>query len=308
MLDSLAPGIISHIIMSRLHPPAFDLLDAELKRCLEGNAADLAYHFAIGRLQRLSDSDGAPATDKELRKILIDLAPNIRHASLRQAAKLNRPQPEPHRQRSFPWPQFQQTPWDWQQFAWGSALSAGLSAAGLCALPFLQGHLAGIKPSLIAVAEMEMPRWVTTNGRSSSELVKTAQTFAEITQQSMKTPIKSVAEWQTVVNQWQDTIALLQQVTAKSPEYPTAQRLIQQYQQQQTQAQQYLKTEKASHEALKVAKARVRWFSRKAKGMNPQEKAQAIAQIKQQLKPVTIATTGYTSGKATLAQIEKAMK
>ncbi len=307
--------------MSRLHPSAFDLLDAELQRCIHGSSAELAYQFAIARLQRLCDTAGPPAAAQELRKILIDLAPQISATALRQAAQLNTAQLNTAQCREATIGAARngyrpiglsrlrsrlRSVFDPFSFTWGSRLTWAslLSAVGLFAFPRSPVPLPGITAMNTtmntAIAEMSLPR--------SGELIQTAKTFAAITQQSMQAKALSVQEWQRVIEQWQESIDLLQQVSPASPEHATAQQLIQQYQHQQAQAQQQLHAEKASATALQVAKARVRWFTPKASHMNRQEKAKAIHQIEQQLKPVIPDTTGYASGKVVLAEIKQKMR
>jgi hypothetical protein len=298
--------------MSRLHPAAFNLLDAELQRCLHGSSAELAYQFAIARLQRLCDTAGPPVAAQELRKILIDLAPQISPTALRQAAQLNTAQyhtetigADRNGYRPAGLAGFRSI---FHRFTltWGLSLTWAtlLSAVGLFAFPRSPVPLPGIAAMNTAmntaIAEMSLPR--------SGELVQTAKTFATITQQSMPAKALSVQEWQRVIEQWQESIDLLQQVSPQSAEHATAQQLIRQYQHQQVQAQQHLRAEKASATALQVAKARVRWFIPKAAQMNPQEKAKAIHQIEQQLKPVIPNTTGYASRQVILAEMKQKMR
>jgi hypothetical protein len=274
--------------MSRLNQTAFDLLDAELQRSISGTSADLAYQFAKERLQRLCQADGMPANYPELRKILIDLAPKIRPSILRKAAAANCPRESLYCRVSHLF--------DWNPLT----VSVILGTAGLVALPFMRLSLPSIAPVTATIAEVNPPR--------SNEIIQTATTFASITQQSMKSQSLSVKEWQIVIDQWQESIDLLQQVSPQAQDYPAAKTLIQKYQQQQTKAQQRQQAEKTSAQALKVAQARVKWFSNKAKQMNAAEKALAIAQIDRQLKPVVAGTTGYAASKALALKMKQQMR
>jgi hypothetical protein len=274
--------------MSRLNQTAFDLLDAELQRSISGNSADLAYQFAKERLQRLCHADGVPANYQELRKILIDLAPKIRTSTLRKAAAANCPKVSLYCRMSH-W-------FDWNPLT----VSMILGTAGLVALPFMRLPLPPIAPMTTTIAEVNPSR--------SNEIIQTATAFASITQQSMKSQSLSVQEWRIVIEQWQESIDLLQQVSSQAKDYPTAQNLIQQYQQQQAQAKQRQQTEKASAQAFKVAQARVKWFGNRAKKMNAAEKAQAIAQIDRQLKPVVAGTTGYEARKTLTLKMKQQMR
>jgi hypothetical protein len=308
ILDPISPRYFS-IVMTRLNQAAFDLLDAELKRCISGSSADLAYHFAYGRLQRLCEAEGHPVTYKELRKTLIDVAPKIRNSVLRKAAAVNCPKIKSTlrvKQNSANLLAHLSGWLGWHPVALGGAIGT----MGLVALPFMHWKLPGVSTLSIPTLSIPIPTEVVTEVEvpRSGELIQTATTFAGITQQSMKAKALSAQEWQTIVNQWQEAIDLLKQVSADAPDHKIAQSLIQQYQQQQTHARRQLQAEKASASALKVAKARVNWFANKAKKMNPQERAKAIQQIDRQLQPVTPNTTGYDDGKALLTKMKQQMR
>jgi hypothetical protein len=281
--------------MVRLNQAAFDLLDAELRRCIEDSPSGLAYQFATGRLQRLSRAAGPPASYAELRQILTDLAPNIRSSVLRQAAATNRRSTMTSGRSAIT----RLEPFSFRPMA----IAIPIVATGLFALPSLQlpalDQLPGFTFTAAAVAEVELPR--------SSELIQTATTFASITQQTMSAKALSEPEWQTVISQWQESIELLQQVSPQHHDYKTAQTLIQQYHEQQVQAQKRLALEKKAIQALQVAQARVIWFSPKLQKMTPIEKAQALRQIERQLQPVTAQTKGHLAATTMLAQMKTQM-
>jgi hypothetical protein len=282
--------------MVRLNQAAFDLLDTELRRCIEDSPSGLAYQFAAGRLQRLSRASGPPASYAELRQILTDLAPNIRNSVLRQAAATNRLSAVTPRRSTIT----RAEPFSFRPMA----IAIPIVATGLFALPSLQlpalNQLSGATFTAAAVTEVELPR--------SSELIQTATTFASITQQTMTAKALSAPEWQTVISQWQESIELLQQVSPQHRDYKTAQTLIQQYQQHQSQAQQRLALEKKATQALQVAQARVTWFSPKLQKMTPIEKAQALRQIERQLQPVTAQTKGHLAATTMLAKMKTQMQ
>jgi hypothetical protein len=281
--------------MARLNQAAIALLDEELRRrtqvrvlvasgsqtSTEAETAGVIYELLSQRLDRLHRASGQPISYSELRRTIVDLLPDFSDPVLRRSARLNRPKPK------F-WGTLQQ-----RWIAAGALATFGIGAAGVEAMqqPQYQQSVQQwlkqveqasntIKVPQMIVAEVEMPR--------SSELIPTAQTFAQIVEQSMRAPTLSVTEWRTVVNQWQEAIELLQQVPRRDRDYKTAQTLITQYQKQQYQAKKRLKSETAASDALKIAKTRWKLISKQRSFLKPREittlRQQSITQL-DRIKP-----------------------
>jgi hypothetical protein len=308
--------------MLRLNQAAFDLLQVELRsrsrsayaKVKFGDALksldtfstnvssaendDIVNELVAHRLKRLHDSVGNSATYRELRKIVVDLIPNFPDAVLHKAAQLNRPALA---EVPMMWPALPLLQWS------NLVLGAMVGGIGVLVLPLLQTsgspnwvqlakalNLPMIAAPTIGpttpptIAPVALPR--------SNELIPTAETFAGIVQQNMA-PDKalSAAEWQTVINQWQEAIDLLAQVPASDPEYAKAQQLIRTYEPQQMQAKQRLKQERQASEALKSATGRVNWLRSRAKQMTPAQTAEARKAVAAQLQPVVPGTTGYAA-------------
>ncbi|MEO0352755.1 MAG: hypothetical protein AAF282_22170, partial [Cyanobacteria bacterium P01_A01_bin.15] len=80
--------------MPRLCDRAYSLLDTELKRLCQGKPAEqVRRNIVAKRLLRLRDQDGPPATYAELKEAIEDIFPEFNQRILKQAAKLNRPNP-----------------------------------------------------------------------------------------------------------------------------------------------------------------------------------------------------------------------
>ncbi|MBE9030306.1 hypothetical protein IQ266_11240 [filamentous cyanobacterium LEGE 11480] len=314
--------------MVRLNQAALDLLQVELRRrtrsayqqvgfsdALESldassavatvspaEAADIANELVAHRLKRLHDSQGNPVTYIQLRQSVVDLIPGFPDTVLRRAAKLNRPRlaEVPLVSPSLPLVQ-------WSNLV----LGVMVGGVGVLAMPFLrtsvQTNWARVGQNLNfpmfstpAIAEVEASR--------SLDLIATAKTFAAIVQQRMRATALSTQEWHSVVSQWQEAIDLLQQVPSDDAVYADAQQLMQQYQQQQSQAQQRLKQEQQSRAALKSANGRSAWLLKRLKTMNGKQKAAALNQVEQQLKPVVPGTTSYADAKVLRDRLKQQFK
>lgn len=80
--------------MPRLSNRAYSLLDKELKRLCEGKPAEQIRRNIVGkRLQKMCEQEGAPATYAELKDAVDDIFPEFDEKILKQAAKLNLPNP-----------------------------------------------------------------------------------------------------------------------------------------------------------------------------------------------------------------------
>jgi hypothetical protein len=259
---------------------------------------DIVNELVVHRLKRLHDSAGNSATYRELRKIVVDLIPNFPDAVLHQAAKLNRPALA---EVPMVWPALPLTQW--------STLVLGVMVGGIgvLVLPLLQSSGSPYWVQLAKNLNLPMvappqigPTSAPTIGQVASprshELIPTAETFAGIVQQQMSpTNALTAAEWQTVMNQWQEAIDLLAQVPAADADYAKAQKQIRSYKQQQMQAKQRLKQERQASEALKSATGRVNWLQSRAAKMTPAQKVAARKAVAVQLQPVVPGTTGYAA-------------
>lgn len=307
--------------MLRLNQAAFDLLHRELRRrsrstyaqvafsdalrsldqaatapASPAEAADIANQLIFHRLQRLHDSQGNPVTYRELRQLVVDLIPNFPDKLLRQAAKLNRPT-----LTEMPpavWPSLPLLQWS------NLVLGAMVGGAGVMVLPLFQAYIPALnqdgrlpKFSTPAIAEADLPR--------SGELIPTAKTFAKIVQQRMQTQQLSVQEWQSVVNQWQESIDLLQQVLPNDRDYIQAQTLIATYKKQQILAEQQLVRERQAREAVKAATGRANWLIKRWPGMSSQQKASAIQEIRSLLQPVGEDSLEYLAAQQLLARMQQ---
>ncbi|MBM0743283.1 hypothetical protein JOY44_16965 [Phormidium sp. CLA17] len=78
--------------MFRLNKSAFEILNAELRRCNTNDvASQVQQQIVLKRLEKLRLQTGTPLTEDELRETLNDLFPNFNPKVLKQAAKANRP-------------------------------------------------------------------------------------------------------------------------------------------------------------------------------------------------------------------------
>lgn len=79
--------------MSRLTDRAFEIMRAEIRRCVTvaGTPGQSLETIALNRLERLRTRNGPPATLTELRDTVHDLFPQFSEKVLKKAAKANRP-------------------------------------------------------------------------------------------------------------------------------------------------------------------------------------------------------------------------
>lgn len=77
--------------MSRLNRRAWEILRAEVEKCAGKDAlGKIEQKMVLEDLEKLRSQDGKPASEEELRKIVISTYPQFRHNSLSKAAKANR--------------------------------------------------------------------------------------------------------------------------------------------------------------------------------------------------------------------------
>ena len=80
--------------MPRLSDRAYSLLDKELKRLCAGKPAEqIRRNIVAKRLQKMCEQEGPPATYSELKDVVDDIFPEFDQRVLKQAAKLNLPNP-----------------------------------------------------------------------------------------------------------------------------------------------------------------------------------------------------------------------
>ncbi len=281
---------------------ALKSLDADQVSVSTAESEEIVNHLVAHRLQRLHDREGNSATYGDLRQVVMDLIPNFPDAVLHKAAKLNRPALA---EVPMAWPGLPLMQWS------NLVLGAMVGGIGVLVLPLMQAFGAPdwramtqqLKLPMVAVptiATVDLPR--------SNELIPTAETFAGIVRQSMQAPALSAAEWQKVINQWQEAIDLLAQVPPSDFEYRHAQHLIQSYQQQQTEAKARLQQERQATEAVKVAQGRVNWLLKRIKQMPPKQRAEALKAVEVQLQPVGKRTTHYVAGQQLRDRLKQAIK
>jgi hypothetical protein len=226
---------------------ALKSFDADQTSVSTAESEDMVNQLVAHRLQRLHDRSGNSATYGELRQTVVDLIPNFPDTVLHKAAKLNRPALA---EVPMAWPGLPLMQWS------SLVLGAMVGGIGVLVLPLMQSFgtpdwrvmAQQLKLPMVSVppiATLDLPR--------SNELIPTAETFAGIVRQSMQAPALSAAEWQKVINQWQEAIDLLAQVPQSDFEYRNAQHLIQSYKQQQTQAKTQLQQERQATETGELA-------------------------------------------------------
>lgn len=77
--------------MSRLNRRAWEILRAEVEKCAGKDAlGKIEQKMVLEDLEKLRSQDGTPASEEELRKIVISTYPQFSHNSLSKAAKANR--------------------------------------------------------------------------------------------------------------------------------------------------------------------------------------------------------------------------
>ncbi|XWK86999.1 MAG: hypothetical protein U7127_22750 [Phormidium sp.] len=77
--------------MSRLNRRAWEILRAEVEKCAGKDAlSKIEQKMVLEDLEKLRSQDGKPASEEELRKIVISTYPQFRQNSLSKAAKANR--------------------------------------------------------------------------------------------------------------------------------------------------------------------------------------------------------------------------
>ncbi len=281
---------------------ALKSLDADQVSVSTAESEDIVNQLVAHRLQRLHDRQGNSATYADLRQVVMDLIPNFPDAVLHKAAKLNRPALA---EVPMAWPGLPLMQWS------NLVLGAMVGGIGVLVLPLMQTfgppdwraisqQLKLPMVSVPTIAAVDLPR--------SNELIPTAETFAGIVRQSMQAPALSAAEWQKVINQWQEAIDLLVQVPPSDFEYRRAQDLIQSYQQQQTQAKTRLQQERQATEAMKVTQGRVNWLLKRIKKMPPKQRAEALKAVEVQLQPVGKRTTRYVAGQQLRDRLKQAIK
>jgi hypothetical protein len=281
---------------------ALKSFDADQTSVSTAESEDMVNQLVAHRLQRLHDRSGNSATYGELRQTVVDLIPNFPDTVLHKAAKLNRPALA---EVPMAWPGLPLMQWS------SLVLGAMVGGIGVLVLPLMQSFgtpdwrvmAQQLKLPMVSVppiATLDLPR--------SNELIPTAETFAGIVRQSMQAPALSAAEWQKVINQWQEAIDLLAQVPQSDFEYRNAQHLIQSYKQQQTQAKTQLQQERQATEAVKAAQGRVSWLLKRIKKMPPQQRAEALKAVEVQLQPVGKGTTSYAAGQQLRDRLKQSIK
>jgi hypothetical protein len=310
--------------MMRLNQAAFDLLQVELRSRSRSSYAqvsltdalksfdvtqeavaaaeseDIINELVTHRLKRLHDRAGNSATYRELRKVVIDLIPNFPDAVLHQAAKLNQPT-----MTDMPtvWPTLPLPQWS------SLVLAAMVGSVGVFVLPLMQAigspHW---RPWDKTSTSTAAPVIAKVDHARSNELIPTAETFAGIVKQSMQSPALTAAEWQKVINQWQEAIDLLAQVPTSDFEHPRAQQLIQSYKQQQTQAKTRWQQERQATETLKTATGRVNWLLKRVKQMPLKQRAETLKEVEVQLQPVAQGTTSYAAAQQLRDRLKQAIK
>jgi hypothetical protein len=309
--------------MMRLNQAAFDLLQVELRSrsrsayaqvsltdalksfdvtqdaVATAESEDIINELVAHRLKRLHDSAGNSATYRELRKVVIDLIPNFSDAVLHQAAKLNRPTMTdmPTLWPTLPLPQ------------WSSlVLAAMVGGVGVFVLPLMQAVGSPEWGKAFNLPRSTAPVIAQVDRSRSNELIPTAETFAGIVKQTMQSPALTTAEWQKVINQWQEAIDLLAQVPSRDFDHPRAQQLIQTYKQQQTQAKTRLQQERQATEAVKTATGRVNWLLKRVKQLPPAQRAEALKEVEAQLQPAGQGTTSHGAAQKLRDRLKQAIK
>jgi hypothetical protein len=295
--------------MPRLNQAAIALIDVELRQRtdvkllqrVQSSAAiveslEVTYELVSHRLQRLKASAGEPLTYLELRKAIVDLVPEFSDRVLRRAAVLNQ-----QRLNRFQLWQSSLATVNWGRSLFGMTMISA-TTMGVAAMVSTVSLTWRPLPQLNMTA-IDMPAIAEVDWRRSNELIVTAQAFAQVVEPKMRQTPQSATDWQTIEQQWQAAIELLQLVPSRDRDHAQAQQLIQTYRQQQGIAQQHAKAERQGVEALKAAKGRSTWLARQTK-LTPSERAAIVRQIERQLNTIDKKTAVFSQ----VAAVRKALK
>lgn len=152
---------------------------------------------------------------------------------------------------------------------------------------------------------------VTAGIARTGTLVAAAQQFAALAQADPKSA-RSVAEWQEVVELWDEAIVRLQQITDADPDYLQAQKLLATYKKQQGNARVRLRAEQESVAAFETAQELtnnlVATASNHSVSSDRGRVASQLMQIINQLKKVQKGTTVYSEAQQLLTFAQNKLK
>jgi hypothetical protein len=142
----------------------------------------------------------------------------------------------------------------------------------------------------------------------SDRRLQAAQDFAAKAQQLTDGPAQSAAQWQAAIQQWQNALAPLQQVTVDEPAFNEAQRLLANYTQRKLQAEVRLQDETEAKQAFRQAEQLRTAFTKTANSLTPDQFKGELMEIETQLTQVKPGTTVYPKAQELLAFVQKRLK
>jgi hypothetical protein len=145
------------------------------------------------------------------------------------------------------------------------------------------------------------------NARSGN-LIQAARTFAETAQQSAKGEAFPAAQWEEVIQQWQDAIARLEKIDVKDPDYKPAQQLMASYKQRLSQARVRLKAEQSAVQAFDEAETLKEQLVANVDSSTVNRMSSQLQAIESKLKKVQKGTTVYADAQELLGFVRKRLK
>ncbi len=145
------------------------------------------------------------------------------------------------------------------------------------------------------------------NARSGN-LMQAAQTFAATAQQAASGDALSTAQWEEVIQRWEDAIAPLEKIEVKDPDYNAAQQLLATYKQRLGQVRIRWKAEQEAVRLFQEAETLKEQLVARAESLSVNQMSSQMQAIESKLKKVSKGSTVYPEAQELLGYVRKRLK
>ncbi len=139
----------------------------------------------------------------------------------------------------------------------------------------------------------------------SGNLLQAAAPFAQDAQKLTAGKSHSVAEWQSIVRQWDNAIAQLQSIPVENADYVKSRKVISDYQQQSDRAKIRLAEESTAAESLQTIEVRINTLVQNHSSLNRDQAKAELMTIEAKLKKIPIGTTAYDQAQDWIRSLQK---